>query len=74
MHEQHRFSAEDIARDYLQTVNTNIRLFLKDKSRKINVGLETVKTDFVEFWERINAQGDLDAALLEWNIHYNATE
>jgi hypothetical protein len=74
MHEQHRLPAEDIARDYLQTVNTNIRLFLKDKSSKMNVSLETVKSDFAEFWDRINAQGDLDAALCEWEIHYNATE
>lgn len=74
MHEQHHLSADEIARDYLQTVNSNIRLFLKDKSSKMNVSLQTAKTDFAEFWDRINAQGDLDAALREWDIHYNATE
>lgn len=74
MHEQHRLPAEDIARDYLHTVNSNIRLFLKDKSRKMNLSLETVKSDFTEFWNRIDAHGDLDAALREWDIQYNASE
>jgi hypothetical protein len=74
MHEQHLLAAEEIARDYLQTVNANIRLFLKDKSRKMAVSLETVKSDFTNFWDSINAQGDLEAALREWDTQYNASE
>jgi hypothetical protein len=74
MHEQHLLVAEEIARDYLQTVNANIRLFLKDKSRKMAVSLETVKSDFANFWDSINAQGDLEAALREWDTQYNASE
>jgi len=74
LHEAHQLPAADIAGDYLQTVNSNILLFLKDKSSKMNLSLETAKTDFHVFWERINAQGNLDAALSEWDIHYNSSK
>jgi hypothetical protein len=74
MHDKHQLPADALALDYLQTVNSNIQLFLKDKSSKMNIFLESVQTDFVEFWQRINAQGNLDAALREWAIQYNASE
>jgi hypothetical protein len=74
LHDTHRLSADAVARDYLQTVNSNIQLFLKDKTAWMDISLETVETDFVDFWHRINAQGNLDAALREWAIQYNASE
>jgi len=74
LHDTHRLPADAVARDYLQTVNCNIQLFLKDKTARMDVSLETIETDFAEFWQRINAQGNLDAALAEWSIHYNASE
>lgn len=73
MHDQHRRPAEEIARDYLLTVNSNIQHFLKNKPSKMNISLGTVKTDFAEFWHRIDAQGNLEAALKEWQIRYNAS-
>lgn len=73
MHEQHLQTADEIACDYVATVESNIKLFLKDKTHTMNVSLENVKTDFVEFWGSINAEGDLQAALNEWNINYNAS-
>ncbi len=73
MHETHRLPAYDIASDYIKTVDSNIELFLKDKSHKILVSLETVQTDFADFWQRIGAQGNCDDALSEWRINYNAS-
>lgn len=73
MHEQHLRTADEIARDYVTTVESNIKLFLKDKTHTMNVSLENVKADFIEFWDSINAEGDLQAALDEWNINYNAS-
>lgn len=73
MHDKHLLPANDIARDYIATVETNINLFLKDKTRKMDISLETVKTDFTVFWNAINAQGDLNNALSEWDINYNAS-
>lgn len=73
MHEAHTLPANDIANDYIETVETNIRLFLKDKTNKMDITLETIKTDFTAFWENINATGDIDSALKEWNVTYNAS-
>jgi len=73
MHEQHLLPARDIAEDYMETVDSNINLFLKDKSKKIDVSVETAKKDFTEFWKRINAEGDLEKALEEWKTKHNAS-
>ena len=49
LHDEHRLTAFDIALDYIDTVNANIELFLKDKTNKIDVSIETVNTDFIGF-------------------------
>jgi hypothetical protein len=67
-------SSEEIANDYLDTVEYNISLFLKDKRHTMRLRLENAATDFVDFWHWIGAQGDLDKALIEWKFHYNASE
>jgi hypothetical protein len=73
MHEQHLLPAKDIAEDYIETVESNINFFLKDKSKKMTVSVETAKTDFTAFWHRINAEGDLEKALEEWDTKHNAS-
>ena len=73
MHERHLLPAEDIAKDYIETVESNIKLFLKDKSNKMDISIETVKTDFTQFWGNICAEGDLEKALKEWDIKHNAS-
>lgn len=74
MHEQHLLPAQDIAEDYIETVESNIKLFLKDKTNKIEISLETVKTDFTKFWGKIGAEGNLVEALKEWDVNYNASD
>lgn len=64
----------DIARDFVNTVNLNISHFLKDKSKKMNFQLESAAEDFPIFCERINAVVDIDKALAEFNIKYNASK
>lgn len=73
MHEQHLLPAQDIANDYIETVESNIQLFLKDKSNKMNISVETAKSDFTRFWNNISAEGDLEKALAEWDINHNAS-
>ena len=73
MHEKHKLPAHEIATDYIETVESNIKHFLKDKSNTMDISLETIKTDFIEFWNSINAQGDLAKALKELEINYNAS-
>lgn len=62
-----------VSLDYCDTVNSNIELFLKDKTRKTEVALEHIDRDFTKFWNLIGAEGDIGAALAELGTHYNAT-
>lgn len=73
MHDQHRLAPQDIASDYINTINSNIKLFLRNKSRKMDISLEAITTDFPVFWKAISAQGNLENALKEWQINYNAS-
>jgi hypothetical protein len=62
-----------MCRHYVETVNKNIRLFLKDKTQCMDVRLEQAREDFRDFWERICAEGSLQHALGEWDSKYNAS-
>jgi hypothetical protein len=64
----------EIARDYLETVESNIELFLKDKRHRMQFSLETAVRDFRRFWDWIGAEGDLERALAEWRTSHNASE
>lgn len=62
----------DVAHDYVQTVTANIELFLKDKTNKIHIDIETAQDTFPDFWKQIGAQGDLGKALEELKVKHNA--
>lgn len=66
-------SAEDIALDYLDTVEANIALFLRDKRQRMDFRLEHAQRDFRSFWDWIGAEGDLERALAEWDRRHNAS-
>ena len=66
--------ATEVALDYLETVEENIKCFLKDKTSTMEFRLESAKEDFAQFWNRIGAEGDLEKALKAWDIHHNASE
>lgn len=66
-------AARDIALDYLATVEANIDCFLKDKTHKMVFRLEEAQADFGDFWQRIAAEGNLPAALAEWQTRHNAS-
>ncbi len=63
-----------VSLDYCNTVNSNIELFLKDKTRKMQFTLENAEQDFRRFWSFIEAEGDLESALAEFNTAYNASK
>jgi hypothetical protein len=67
-------TANDLACDYIDTVTANIDLFLKDKHHTMAFNLENARADFARFWHWIDAQGDLDKALSEWDSRYNASD
>jgi hypothetical protein len=62
----------EVARDYCDTVDANIRLFLRDKSNCMEFRLEERRRYFPDFWRRIGAEGDLAAALAEFDVKHNA--
>ena len=64
----------EVARDLVDTITTNITAFVKTKPRVMTVQVETIATDFPAFWHWIGAEGDLSAAMAEWNIRHNATK
>jgi hypothetical protein len=64
----------ELARDYVDSVEANIRLFLRDKSHCLEVRLEQAARDFAGFWGAIGARGDLEAALAEWQVRHNASD
>jgi hypothetical protein len=63
----------DFVLDMVDTVNSNIQTFLRDKSNWMPFRLETAPADFRTFWERVGAEGNLEAALGEWNHRHNRT-
>ena len=71
---QPELSSMDIALDYIDTVESNINLFLQDKTRTMRFTLENAVDDYRSFWERIGAQGDFDRAASEWAVSHNAFE
>ncbi|BAN68959.1 hypothetical protein [endosymbiont of unidentified scaly snail isolate Monju] len=66
-------SSLTLARDYLETVEHNIALFLRDKPHVVEARLEYLEEDFLHFWSVIGAEGDLDAALAELRILHNSS-
>ncbi len=62
-----------IAKDYIDTVNENIKQFLSNKTNKMDFRLENATEDFDRFCLLISAQGDLEEATNEFNITHNAS-
>lgn len=63
----------DVALDYCDTVNENIEVFLKDKTKKMVFNIETAEQDFRKLWHLCGAEGDLQAALAEFRTLHNAS-
>ncbi|HPG09656.1 MAG TPA: hypothetical protein PKY06_22095 [Saprospiraceae bacterium] len=59
--------------DYIDTVNANIEHFLAKKSKVITLNLETIRVDFIQFWNYLGAEGNLEKALHEFDKKHNAT-
>ncbi|NWO04465.1 MAG: hypothetical protein HLX50_01800 [Alteromonadaceae bacterium] len=66
-------SPMSVALDYCDTIDSNIELFLKDKSQKMDFWLESYANDFAKFWQAIGAEGDLERALSEFSVMHNAS-
>ncbi|MEO5620143.1 MAG: hypothetical protein ABIQ85_04440 [Cypionkella sp.] len=67
-------TAAEVGSDLVETLTANIRLFLRNKPRVMQVRLETMTEDFPKFWHWIGAEGDLSAAMAEFQTRHNATK
>ena len=63
-----------LADDFLDSIDANIRYFLKDKTHQMEFRVENYKQDFAQFWEFINAKGDYEKALTEWSKKHNSSK
>lgn len=61
----------EVCLDYCRTVNANIEEFLSKRPNSMTVRLEDIDEAFPRFWERIGADGDVEAAMEEWAIRYH---
>lgn len=62
----------ELCRFYVDTVNSNIRMFLKDKTQVATIDIESPSVPFTYFWDAIGAEGDFKAALKALSTSYNA--
>lgn len=56
---------------YIETIESNIELFLKDKENVMSIQLENIESDFTQFWKAIGANGDLKSALNSFSVKTN---
>ena len=61
----------DLARDLNLTMNSNIELFLRDKSKAMRINIETAAAAFPAFWAGIGAEGDLAAAVAQLEVRHH---
>lgn len=54
-----------------ETKTSAINLFLLDKTNTILIDIDDPKKAFTEFWNRIGAEGNLEKALLEFDVRHN---
>jgi hypothetical protein len=62
----------ELCRFYVDTVTENIRYFLNGKPH-VEMWLHNAAAEFSEFLRQIGAEGDVAAAIAEWDIRYNAS-
>lgn len=60
-----------VCEDYYDNVNANIEFFLKDKTKKQIINLESFELDFINFCNNINADINIDKALNELKSEHN---
>ena len=65
--------AIEVCELYYDTIYHNIELFLKDKTNVLRIELENIKEDFVKLWNWLDAKGDLDKALKEFDTKHNTS-
>ena len=66
-----RITRQEAAADYVRTVTENIEAFLKDKSNVMRFRMEDASEAFPRFWKWVGAEGNLQAAMAEWQSRHD---
>lgn len=59
------------AKDYVKNAEISINNFLKDKDKFETIDIDNPKENFINFWNMIGSEGNLQKGLLEFDIKYN---
>lgn len=59
-----------VCRDYVETVTARVQQFLRDRPHMV-IDIDRAKASFYGFWRTIGADGNIEAALAEFDIRYN---
>lgn len=59
--------------DYVDTVNANVEYFISNKPNTMTMTLENINSDFRVFWDKIEAEGDWERAIEEFNVKHNVS-
>ena len=63
-----------VSYDYCDAANSNIRLFLRDKPRQMEIDLDAIEQGFTQLWQEIGAEGNLQEALQALNTPRNTSK
>lgn len=70
----------EIANDYIEMVDNNIKLFMTCVINNFNednfqvIEIENIKLEFAEFWKNIEAKGAMNIAMREFDKLYNKSK
>jgi hypothetical protein len=64
----------ELAISMCNTINNNIELFLKDKTKKMKIDLKESKSKFIDFCSDIKAEINITNAISEFDIKYNSSK
>ena len=62
------------ANHYVNTVYDNIDFFLKNKSNFMELDIDSPMESFTKFWQKIEAKGNIENALKEFDKKYNSSK
>ena len=63
----------EVANMYVDVVESNIKQFLKDKSKVVEFSMHKPRQGIDDLWKLAGLEGDRDIAYQEWTIKYNAS-
>jgi len=74
IHKNNEYDKFDVCLSYCKTVNNNINMFLKDKTKSIKINIDNPKDNFITFCNIIGANVDINKSISEFDVIYNQSK